>query len=384
MSKPYDVIVLGLGGMGSAAAYHLAKRGQRVLGLERFTAPHDKGSSHGRSRIIRQAYFEDPAYVPLLLRSYELWDELERTSGQQLLTTTGGLMMGHADSGVVAGSLRSAEEHNLPHEMLDAAEIRRRYPVFTVSDDTVALYEARAGILVPENCIAAHLDLAARHGAELRFEEPAFGWEASASGDGVRVTTAQGSYEAARLVLSPGPWAPDVMADLNLPLLVERQVLFWFDPVGSHELFMASQLPIFIWEFSDGLQFYGFPIMDGMSGGVKVSYFRLGEPCTPETIDRRVHDDEIARIRRTVAECLPAANGRLLDSATCMYTTTPDHHFVLSLHPKHPQVVIASPCSGHGFKFASVIGEILADLAVDGTTRHPIGLFAPERFSSAL
>jgi len=380
MTPSYDAVVLGLGGMGSAAAFHLARRGKRVLGLERFSAPHDRGSSHGHSRMIRQAYFEDPAYVPALLRSYDLWAELERESGQRLLTTTGGLMLGRVGSPVVAGSLLSAQQHSLPHKLLDADAIRSSYPLLNVADDTVALYEQRAGVLMPEACITAHLEGAARHGAELRFEQPVLSWEADPSGDGVRVTTALGSYTASRLVLTPGPWAPEVLADLDLPLLVERQVMYWLDPVGGHELFMASQMPVFIWDISDDLQFYGFPIMNGMAGGVKLGYFRMGEPCTPETIDRRVHDDEIAQLRRTVAQYLPAANGRLLETATCMYTTTPDHHFILALHPHHPQVAIASPCSGHGFKFATVIGEILADLASEGVTSHPIGLFTPGRF----
>jgi sarcosine oxidase len=383
MTAEFDVIVVGLGAMGSAAAGHLAGRGARVLGLERYTPAHDKGSSHGRSRIIRQAYFEHPAYVPLLLRAYELWEQLERDAGRRLLTLTGGLMIGLPDSPVVTGSIRSAQEHGLPYETLDASEIRRRFPPFNPGPQVVALYEAQAGVLDPESCIQAQIDRAARRGAALHFEEPAIAWEAGASGDRVRVITARGAYEAARLILAPGAWAPALLADLGLPLAVERQVLYWFEPTGGAELFQPQRFPIWIWEVGPDLDLYGFPAQDGPPGGVKVAFYRTGDEgtCTPETIDRAVHPAEIGRMRAALAACLPSLNGELRATMTCMYTNTPDQHFVIGTHPRHPQVVIASPCSGHGFKFASVVGEILADLALDGATRHPIGLFDIGRFA---
>jgi sarcosine oxidase len=383
MTAEFDVIVVGLGAMGSAAAAQLAGRSARVLGLERYTPAHDQGSSHGRSRIIRQAYFEHPAYVPLLLRAYELWEQIEHDTGQRLLTLTGGLMLGLPDSPVVTGSIRSAQEHGLPYETLDAAEIRRRFPAFAPGPEVVALYETRAGVLDPEACIRAQLGLAARRGAALHFEEPALAWEAAPSGDRVRVTTARGSYEAGRLIVAPGAWAPALLADLGLPLAAERQVLYWFEPAGSAELFKPDRFPIWIWEVGPELDLYGFPAQPGPPGGVKVAFYRTGdeEICTPETIERAVHPDEIARMRAALAACLPSLNGELRATATCMYTNTPDQHFVIGRHPQHPQVVIASPCSGHGFKFASVVGEILADLALDGMTRHPIGLFDIGRFT---
>ena len=211
----HDVIVAGLGGMGSAAAYQLAGRGQRVLGLERFSPAHDRGSSHGRSRIIRQAYFEGSEYVPLLLRAYELWEQLEEETGQQLMTLTGGLMIGREDGELVSGSVRSAEEHGLPYEMLDAAEIRRTFPAYAPGPETIALYEEKAGFVRPEETVKAHLDQASSSGADLRFGEPVLSWEAS--GDGVRVETPKSTYEAGRLVISPGAWAPQLLADLDLP-----------------------------------------------------------------------------------------------------------------------------------------------------------------------
>ncbi|MFN8472947.1 MAG: N-methyl-L-tryptophan oxidase [Anaerolineae bacterium] len=386
MSEGYDVIVIGLGGMGSATAYQLARRGKHVLGLERHTPAHDRGSSHGESRIIRQAYFEDPAYVPLLLRAYELWEQIERETGEDLLTLTGGLMMGGPDSRVVTGSLRSAREHGLAHEVLDAAEIRRRYPPLQPAADEIALFEGKAGYVRPEMSVAAHLKQALVLGADLRFEEPVTSWEASPSGDGVTVTTDRGTYRAERLVVSPGPWAPQILADIGVPLEIERQVLYWFAPTGGIEPYRPSCFPIYIWDIGDNIQFYGFPAYGGPEEGAKVAFFRAPGPhnvCTPETIDRTVHPEEVEVMRAAIAERMPTLNGDFLYAKTCMYTNTPDEHFLIALHPTYPQVAVAAGFSGHGFKFASVVGEIMADLAIEGKTRYPIALFKPERFARA-
>jgi sarcosine oxidase len=382
MATSYDAIILGLGGMGSAAAYHLAARGRRVLGLDQFTPAHDRGSSHGQSRIIRQAYFEDPAYVPLVLRAYELWEQLERETGQHLLTITGGLMLGGAQSAVISGSLRSAQTYNLPYETLDADDIRRRFPPFAPDEDTVGLFERRAGIIRPEASVSAHLGRAQELGATLHWEEPVLLWEADPSGDHVHVTTARGNYAAERLVIAAGHWASNVLAGLGLPLEVERQVQYWFDPSGGVDPFLPERFPIFIWEGAEGAAAYGFPAIDGSHGGVKVAFHHQGEITTPETIDREAHADEIERMRAYLRTHIPALDGALLKAATCMYTNTPDQHFVITKHPKYPQVAIAAGFSGHGYKFASVVGEILADLAINGTTQHPIDLFTPDRFAS--
>jgi sarcosine oxidase len=376
-----DVIVAGLGGMGSAAAYHLAGRGKRVLGLERFSPAHDRGSSHGRSRIIRQAYFEGAEYVPLLLRAYELWERLERETGQELMTLTGGLMIGREEGELVSGSVFSADEHGLPYELLDAREIRRRFPAYAPSPQTVALYEKNAGFVRPEESVRAHLDRAASLGADLRFEEPVLSWEAT--GSGVRVETPIDSYEAERLVISPGAWAPRLLADLGLPLEVTRQVMFWFEPVDGLDLFLPERFPIFIWEPDDGNMFYGFPAQDDDSG-VKAAFFRAGGvPTDPETIDREVREEEVGFLRGYLAEHVPDLAGRCLGAKACMYTNTPDEHFVISPHPEHPQVAVACGFSGHGYKFCGVVGEILADLATEGSTRHPIDLFSPARLQGA-
>lgn len=351
--------------MGSAAAAHAAARGKRVLGIEQFQPAHDQGSSHGRSRVIRLAYFEDPAYVPLLRRAYELWRRLEERSGRRLLQITGGLMIGSPESDVVAGSLRSAREHDLDHELLDAHEIHRRFPPFTPPPGVVALHEHAAGVVFPEEAIRAHLDIAADNGAHLHFDERVEQWNETPSGS-IDVRTSRSRYECERLILAPGSWASELFRIDWLPLEVEPQQLHWFDPAGGAAAFAPDRFPIYIWDIGDGIQFYGFPADD--EERVKVAFFRS-----------KVKGEEA--MRDALRPCIPAlAGGALVQTVTCKYTMTRDQHFVIGLHPDHDSVVIASPCSGHGYKFASVIGEILADLAIDGQTRHPIGLFAPARF----
>ncbi|MCT7660094.1 N-methyl-L-tryptophan oxidase [Mycobacterium deserti] len=361
--------------MGSAAAYHLAARGQRVLGLEKFGPAHTRGSSHGGSRIIRQSYFEDPVYVPLLLRAYELWDKLAADTSKEVYRLTGGLFIGAPDSLTVAGSLRASRQWDLPHEILDATEIRSRYPNFRPRPDDIALYEAKAGFARPEMTVQAHIDLAEHAGAELHFGEPVVEWGESSAG--VTVSTERGAYTAGQLVICPGAWAPQVLAEFGIPITVERQVLYWLNPIDGIGPFVDH--PIFIDENAAGEQIYGFPAIDGPDGGVKVAFFRKGIVCTPETIDREVHDREIAEMRSRVSELLPALDGPCVHSATCMYSNTPDEHFVIARHPDSQNITVACGFSGHGFKFVPVVGEILADLAIDGQTGHPIALFDPRR-----
>ncbi len=357
MSTQYDVLIAGLGAMGSAAASHLARRRLRVLGLDRFAPPHDRGSSHGQTRIIREAYFEDPVYVPMVQRAYELWRELENDSGTPLLLETGGLMIGAPDSMVVTGARHSARTHGLRHELLTAREVRERFPALQPDDDMVAVWEPRAGVLFPESCIAAHLDRARAHGADLHFGEPMLRWEPDS--EGVRVFTARGEHRAGQLLISAGAWAGSLLPDLALPLKVERQVLFWFEPRDSSAAFAPERCPVHLWQF-DGRKFvYGFPLL---GDGVKVAFHHDGEEAAADTVRREVTPEEVEDMRAVVRRFLPAADGVLRSTAVCLYTNTPDEHFWIDRHPRCPQVLIASPCSGHGFKFSPVIGEILADL----------------------
>ncbi|WP_129838749.1 N-methyl-L-tryptophan oxidase [Streptomyces sp. RFCAC02] len=385
-STVHDVIVLGLGGMGSAAADHLASRGARVLGLEQYEPAHARGSSHGGSRMTRQSYFEGAAYVPLLLRAYELYERLERATGRSIATLCGGLMIGRPDSRTVSGSRHAAETWDLPHEILDAGQLRRRFPTFTPHDDDVALLEPRAGLLRPEETVLAQLEHAGAAGADLRFGEPVTSWESLSGGRGVRVTTPLATYTAGHLVVCPGAWAPDVLADLGVPLTVERQVMYWFRPSGGTAPYTPDRHPVWIREDTGGTHLYGFPAVDGPDGGAKTAFFRTGpvRACSPGTIDRAVHPEETAAIAAHAARILPTLpGGGLLRAATCMYTTTPDEDFVIAPHPGHPDTTVACGFSGHGFKFVPVVGEILADLALTGGTDHPIDLFRPDRFRTA-
>jgi sarcosine oxidase len=279
----------------------------------------------------------------------------------------------------VAGSLQAAREWSLPHEVLDAREIVSRFPNFTPDPADIAVFEPNGGFARPEVTVQAHIDLALRAGAELSFGEQVLDWNETS--DGVRVRTTNGTYTAGQVVICPGAWAPELLAEFGIPITVERQVLYWLDPVGGTGPF--TDQPIFIHENPSGMQIYGFPAIDGPTGGVKVAFFRKGIVCTPDTIDRVVHPEEIAEMRATIGELVPALDGPCVHTATCMYSNTPDEHFVIARHPDCVNVTVACGFSGHGFKFVPVVGEILADLAMTGKTRHPITLFDPRRLVTA-
>ncbi|MSU33741.1 MAG: N-methyl-L-tryptophan oxidase [Pedosphaera sp.] len=365
-----DFLIVGLGAMGSAAAHHLAQRGAKVLGLDRFTPPHTLGSSHGQTRIIREAYFEHPDYVPLIQRAYELWDTLAHAVGEELLRRTGGLMIGPPDGVVVSGARRSVEAHHLPHEVLTAGDVRRRYPGLRPDNDMLAVFEPRAGILFPERCVAANLRLAAGHGATLRFDEQVLHW--SPDGDGVCVVTALGKYRARQLVLTAGSWINSLLPDLNLPFTVERQVQFWFGAARTPDVFHPDRCPVHLWQYDGDRFFYGFP---DLGNGVKVACHHRGEPADPNAEDREVSPEEIEGMQGILRRFLPAAADSLREAVVCKYTMTPDEHFWIDRHPAYPQVLIVSPCSGHGFKFSAVIGEVVADLLMSGRSRFDLSLF---------
>ncbi len=374
----FDVIVVGLGAMGSSAAYHLAKRGAKVLGLEAFSPAHDKGSSHGESRIIRQAYFEHPAYLPLVLRAYQLWEELEAESGQRLLNITGGLGIGLPQSELLSGCLKCAKTHGLHYDLLDATAMKRRFPQFVLAENEMAFYEEKAGFLRPEECIRQHLNRASRRGAVLRFNEPILSWTAAESGEGVTVVTGQDTYHAQSLVMAAGPWIGQLVTSLPISLTVSRRVMFWLNPVSRSASFDQSVFPIFIWQPDEGEIFYGFP-RTHEGGAPKVAIHSGLEECTPSTIDRNIRPSDVAAIRSAVQSRIPSLNGEISHAATCMYTMTDDQHFVIDTHPRHPQVSIAAGFSGHGFKFSSLVGEILCDLVLTRKASSDIALFSISR-----
>ncbi|HEX7595854.1 MAG TPA: N-methyl-L-tryptophan oxidase [Gemmatimonadaceae bacterium] len=377
-SRDYDAIVVGLGAMGSATLFHLARRGLRVLGLERFSAGHQFGSSHGDSRIIRETYFEHPLYVPLVQRAHELWRELEATSGKSLITITGGLMIGPPDGSVVSGTLRSAREHKLPHEILTPSAVRERFPAFELAADLVAVLDPRAGYLDPEACNRAHIDAARTAGAEAHFDEPLLEW--NPTGDGVRVRTQAGSYTAGHLVLAGGAWTTSLTPDLGLPLTIERQSVFWFESDGLNSAYDAADFPIYAYEYKAGHICYGFP---RLPRGMKASVMHSGElERDAESVRRTVKDDEVKPLRAALRPVLPQlAEAAVRESSVCIFTNTPDHDFIIDFHPKHRQVLISSPCSGHGFKFASAIGELQADLIAGGKPRVDLSPFRANRWS---
>ena len=374
----YDVIVIGVGGMGSATVYELASRGLRVLGLERYDVPHDLGSSHGVNRIIRLAYFEHPSYVPLLRRSYERWRELEAASDEQLLYITGSLDVGPEDGMVFPGSLQSCEEHDLPHEALTSAELTQRFPALRVPEGWMGLHQPDGGFVLSERCIVNHVFAAQERGGEVHAREQVLEWHAS--GDGVRVETSRGSYEAGALVITSGAWAGPQAPSLDGLLTPERQVMGWFQP-RRPELFAPDVCPVVIGEFEEGL-YYSFPVF-GIPGFKIGKFHHLGEATTADGLDRDCRPEDEAVLRQAVARYFPEANGPTLSLRACMFTNTPDEHFIIDALPGSPNVFVAAGFSGHGFKFCSVVGEIMADLATRGETDHDISLFRLSRFEAS-
>ena len=375
-SGRFDAIVVGVGGMGSSTAYHLARRGKRVLGLERFGVPHSMGSSHGHTRIIRLAYYEHPSYVLLLRRAYELWREIQSQAGERLLYITSSIDAGTEDSWVFRGSWESCRLHDLPHEVLTGAELKRRHPGYNLPPDHLALVQPEGGFLAPERCIVSYVMAAQAHGAEIHGHEQVLEWEPLEGG--VRVRTDRGTYEADNLVVTAGAWNGDFIDVLEGLAVPERQVLAWLQP-DRPELFRPDNFPVFNLLVDEG-RFYGFPV-HGVPGFKFGKYFHLNETGPADEIDREPHEYDEQILRDFAERYFPDGCGPTMDLQTCMFTNTPDHHFVIDLHPEYPQVSLASPCSGHGFKFASVVGEIMADLATTGLTRHDISLFRLDRLT---
>lgn len=374
MSKSWEVAVVGLGAMGSAALYHLARRGVRVVGFDRFAPPHTLGSTHGLSRIIREAYYEHPVYVPLVQRAYQLWADLERQVGRVLFVQTGGLMIGPRDGTLVAGARRSAREHSLEHEELSAREVQSRFPGFSVPDEMVGLFEPRAGVLNPEACVESHLRLAASAGAEIHLAEPVSAWR-SRTGNAITLETPNGRYDVGRVVLCAGAWTPALLREGDLPVWIERQVMHWFAPQADAELFAPARCPIAMIEYAPDRFFYTLP---DSGSGVKAAIHHEGARVDPDTVNRAILDEERERVLELLRQYLPRAAGRHRQSATCLYTNTPDGHFFIAPYPPDERLLVVSACSGHGFKFSSAVGEAIADLC-SGQPRSDLAPFGPGR-----
>ena len=374
--KSYDAIVVGVGAMGSAAIYHLARRGLSVLGLEQFDIPNDQGSSHGVNRIFRLAYYEDPGYVPLMLRARDLWLDLEARAGERLVHVTGSIDAGPAGGDVFTGSLESCEIHGLEHEVLDSATLTSRFPGYRLPDDTMAVFQPDGGFLLSERGIVAHVEAAVADGAVVQARETVREWQVTAEG-GIRVVTSRGIHETNRLLVTAGAWAGGLFPDLAHLAAPERQVLAWFQPARP-ELFTPDRFPVFNLAVAEG-RYYGFPVF-GIPGFKIGRYHHLAEATSPEAMNRAVNERDEHILRAAVSRYFPDADGPIMTLKTCLFTNSPDEHFIVDHLPNQPEVILAAGFSGHGFKFASVIGEILADLAQDGRTRHDISMFALDRF----
>lgn len=388
MTKKFDAIVIGAGAMGSAALYQLTKKGIKVLGIDQFSPPHIYGSSHGDTRITRQAIGEGEQYTPLALRSYELWREIEKATGRNLLTITGGLIISseaktainHA-ANFFENTVAAAKKYNIKHDVLDATQIRKRFPQFNVKDDEVGYYEYNAGFLRPEECIKAQLLLAEKYGARIHTNEKVLSFTEE---NGVaKVTTNIGEYEARQVIVSVGAWIPTFLEEEYAKLFkVIRQVLFWFDIKGDIERFEPNNFPIFIWELQGNKQgIYGFPAIDGKNGGVKIAGEQYETTTTADTINQEVSEKEKRLMYKNIAPYFLDLNSKCIKAAACLYTVTPDFHFIIDRHPKYPSMTLASPCSGHGFKHSAAIGEVLAELATKGESKMDISSFKLSRFN---
>jgi sarcosine oxidase len=385
----YDAIVIGLGAMGSAAAYQLARRGAKVLGIDRFTPPHVFGSSHGETRITRQAIGEGEEYVPLALRSYEIWREIEAETGADLLTVTGGLIMSsgkaktllHGSESFIGETVECAVRYDIEHSLLTTQQIAGRFPQFGLVGDETGYYENEAGFLRPENCVQAQLDLARKYGAEIHFNERVLSF--SADKNSVEVITEKGKCSAEKLIVSAGPWVNEFIDAKDL-FKIYRQVLYWFELNETVENYLPGNFPIFIWQFNRWADdfIYGFPAIDGSNGGLKLAAEQHLITTDPDNADREVTAGEMEKMYRDyVRERLPGLGARCLKAMSCLYTATPDEGFVIDRHPQYENVLIASPCSGHGFKHSAAVGQILSELALDGATSFDISKFSLARFA---
>lgn len=388
----YDAIVVGLGAVGSATLYQLARRGARVLGIDRFAPPHAFGSSAGETRITRIAVGEGEAYAPLAARSHQLWREIEAQAGARLLTVTGALILGtrgsaarhHGVADFVGRTIDCARRFGTPHEVLDAAAIAARFPQLGLRGDEVACFEPGAGFVRPERCIAAQLELARRHGAAVVTGAPVLGFEAAGNGDAVEVRTADATFDAGQAVVAVGAWLPQLLDPaLAAPFRVYRQVQYWFDVEAAHDRYTPDRFPVFIWMFGDGEHdyFYGFPAIDGPAGGIKLATEQYADPVGPDAVDRSIREKEAHEMfARHVAGRLHGVQDQLVRAKACLYTTTPDRAFAVDRHPRLPRVLLASACSGHGFKHSAALGEAIAQQILDGRSRIDLRPFAFRRF----
>ena len=374
-SRQYDAVVIGVGGMGSSTLFQLAKRGWKVLGLDKYDIPNALGSSHGSTRIIRLAYHEHPSYIPLMHRAYDLWRELEVTINEKLLFTTGSISCGYEGSSMFSGTRYACDLHNIPYEILNARETNKRFPGCSFDNNILSVYQPNGGFLRADKCISAYLSLASDLGAEIHAREPLQTWKSHENG--IEITTPNGIYNTSRLIICAGSWASKLVPELEPYIKPERQVVGRFQ-THSPETFRLGNFPVFQLEVNEG-RFYGFPSYE--TPGIKIGkYHHLFQQVDPDNMNREINQEDQNVLKECLIKYFPTASGSVLSLETCLFTNTPDEHFLIGLHPNDPNVSIAAGFSGHGFKFCSLIGEVLSDLAQGGTTSHNIDLFALTRF----
>ncbi len=387
----FETIVIGLGAMGSAAVYQLSKKGNKVLGIDQFSPPHNIGSTHGDTRITRQAIGEGEEYVPLSLRSYEIWNELEKKTAKQLLTITGGLIIGndtgnffHGNNKFLQTTIATAKKFNISHSVLSAVELRKRFPQFRIEDSDIGYYEDYAGFLRPESCVEAQIELARQQGARINLNEEVKQLIPKSDGS-VKVITNKAEYHANKAIVSAGPWISKFFPEYAELFKVYRQVLYWFDIKDDITPYLPENFPIFIYVGSGEDDIYGFPAIDGRHGGLKVAFEEHLTDTTPDKVNREVSKEEIeTAYNKYVAKHLPGLSKKCIKAISCLYTVTPDSKFIIDTHPKHQQIIIASPCSGHGFKHSAAIGEALSELAIDGKSHFELVAFKIDRFTKNL
>lgn len=383
----FDAIVVGLGAVGSATLYQLSKQTADVLGIDRFNPPHGFGSTHSDSRITRQAIGEGAYFVPLALRSYDIWQELEQRTGEQLLTLTGGLFVGkehsdvhtHNKPGWLTTTIQAAERFGIAHQLLDVSSLRQRFPQFRFSDDDIGYFEEKAGFLEPEKCVSAQLTQARTNGVSVHPYEQMLSFEQV--GTEIRVRTDEAVYQTRKLILTTGPWITESLR--NTPyqelLKVYRQVQYWFDIDGKYEQYAPGQMPVYILSDRD---LYGFPAISGREGGIKIATEQYTSPTIPDNVIRTVSEAETQQMyAQYVAPNFVGISSRCIKSTVCLYTMTPNGDFVIDQHPDYANVLLASACSGHGFKHSAAVGQILAELALNEQTSFDIQPFQLQRFS---
>lgn len=387
MEDEYDAIVIGLGAMGSASLYQLAKRGVKVLGIDRFSPPHKFGSTHGDTRITRQAIGEGEQYVPLALRSHEIWREIEQEIGKNLLTITGGVILGNAEAEAIHGkenfiakTIETAQKYSIKHDVLSAQEIRERFPQFKLGGNEKGYFEYGAGFLKPEACIEAQLELAKKYGAEIHTNEDVQQFIPLAN-DRMEVRTLKGVYKTRKVIVSIGPWIKDFFPEYSDIFKVYRQVLYWFDIKENKDAYSPDKFPVFIWDFGNGKDVYGFPAVDGPDGGLKIAAEQYEVTTSANDVDRSVTEAETKKMYgQYIRDYFPDISDTCIKSVSCLYTVTPDSDFVIDTHPIDSQIILVSPCSGHGFKHSAAIGEVVAEMVIKGKSTIDISKFSLKRF----